>query len=396
MLKPAGIDANRTALCDATDAARGVLATIVLCGHFAQIFIIAGWPVDVFGLGAQLAVLFFFAISGFVIGGSLARHIERTGRADIVEFAKRRFFRIGPPLLAVFALILIIEALLVVSGALDRAARAGSHWGFQFDVVKSAASLLTLGAIGDLGGGLDGPLWSLRLEIRCYVSAAVLVWLFTSRAPLNRKALVLAGFVAYWYVGLFVHNGGIWNSALASLVAFAAGFLAYKWRSRLSALGPIGWTAACLIVGLSTIVISMSDAPAAVIFAQCSCGLGFVLLVVLMHDIPIRSRALAAMGSVSYTLYILHFPLLLAAFLIIMPLPHELYWPLAILAFGITAVVCYAAGLALERPSQQRRWLERRASLLAPAIRKAWLIGMAPVGARGNKKARPRGRSRAS
>lgn len=111
----------RPKLCDGTDATRGVLASIVFIGHVAQIFF-----EDSPGLGIapDLAVLFFFAISGFVIAGSLARHTGSSGTIDLTEFAKRRFFRIMPPLLATFVLIVVLEFALSSSGVVTDQTRA--------------------------------------------------------------------------------------------------------------------------------------------------------------------------------------------------------------------------------------------------------------------------------
>lgn len=79
-----------------------------------------------------------------------------------------------------FLIIAALEFVLVFSGILGEGRLTAGVYGYRMDWLRVAISLLTIGAIGDLGGGVDGPLWSLRYEIRCYLTAAVLAWLLTS------------------------------------------------------------------------------------------------------------------------------------------------------------------------------------------------------------------------
>jgi peptidoglycan/LPS O-acetylase OafA/YrhL len=344
----------RSKLCDGTDAARGVLASIVFISHFAYFFI---GDISALGVAGSLSVLFFFAISGFVISASLIRHTAQDGAVDLIEFAKRRFFRIVPPLLATFLLIEALELTLVFGGFIGQGREAAGIYGYHLNLFKAAASLLTLGAINDLGGGLDGPLWSLAYEIRCYVTAALIAWLLTSRAPNRRKAMAVMFLCAYWFVALFIRSEGP-LAQLPWLFSFAAGFFVFRYRSALDAMGWMG-TASALVFSAVACVIMLNWREVTPGLG-CVCGAAFAVLVLDLHGIAIKSRVLAALGATSYTLYIAHFPILLALYLMIKTAPAAMYVPLAAAAAVITAVACFALGRLVERSSAQLAWTERQ------------------------------------
>jgi peptidoglycan/LPS O-acetylase OafA/YrhL len=354
----------RPKLCDGTDAARGVLASIVFIGHVGQIFFGDFLGLDV---APDLAVLFFFAISGFVIAGSLARHTGPSDTVDLMEFAKRRFFRIMPPLLATFLLIVALEFALSSSGVVSDQTRAlnpnvpGVH-GYHLNLFKVAVSLLTIGAVGDLGGGLDGPLWSLRYEIRCYLTAALVAWLSTSRAATAQKATVVLILCAYWFVAFFIRNEGP-LSQLPYLLSFAAGFFVFRYRSALAARGPIVTASALVLASATSLVLFSAGHPQVVpswlLLVKCVCACAFALTVFVLHGVEIKSRVLAALGGVSYTLYIAHFPILLALYLFIKTTPGPMHGPLTAAAILATAVACFVLGRGVERSSAQLAWTER-------------------------------------
>lgn len=358
--------------CDGTDAARGVLAFIVFISHFVHFFV---GDVHALGIAGGLAVLLFFAISGFVISSSLSRHTAPSGAVDLVGFAKRRFFRIVPPLITTLFIIKTIEFTLVFGGVVDNGREAAGIYGYHLNLLKSAASLLTLGAINDLGGGLDGPLWSLAYELRCYLTAAVSVWLVASRARAERKAIVVAVLCAYWYVALFIKSEGP-VAQLPWLLSFAAGFIVFRYRNAIDMTGWVGTASAVVVsVGASLILSFSKDLSVdSFLLAQCLCGCAFAFLVFTLHGVAIKSRVLAALGATSYTLYIAHFPILLAFYLSIKTAPVFMYIPMSAAAGVITLLVCFALGRMVERSSAQLAWTERQLS---------WMRTMVAVGTPG-------------
>lgn len=348
---------RRPAKADGTDAARGILASVVFIDHFTQIFV---GDVYALGIAAMLSVLFFFAISGFVISDSLIRHTTQKGSIDLMGFAKRRFFRVMPPLMATFLLIVALELVLVLSGVLGPEGGMPGVYGYHLDLVKVAVSLLTFGAVGDLGGGVDGPLWSLRYEIRCYLTAAVVMWLLTSRAATRRKAIVFAGLCIYWFVALFIRNEGP-ISQLPWLLSFAAGFAVFRYRNVIAAAGSVVIVLSLALSGAACVLAISKGATNWYLFIVCLgiCGCAFAPVVLALHGVEAKSRVLAALGRVSYTLYIAHFPILLALYLLSKAAPAGMYVPLAAGAAFTTAITCFAMGRAVERPAAQLAWTQR-------------------------------------
>lgn len=356
----------RPKICDGTDAARGVLASIVVVSHFVHFFVGDFYPLSVAG---GLAVLFFFAISGFVISGSLVRHTTLSGDVDLMGFAKRRFFRIVPPLIATLLLIKLIELGLVFAGVVGDGREGAGIYGYHLSLPKSALSLLTIGAINDLGGGLDGPLWSLGYEIRCYLTAAAVAWFVTSRATPQRKAMVVAGLCAYWCVALLVRSEGPLPQ-LPWLLSFAAGFVVFRYRNATASAGR-AVTASAVVVAVGTCLIlafASGLSAASFLFVQCLCGCAFAVLVQILHGIAVKSRILAALGATSYTIYIAHFPILLAFYLCIRAAPTSIYVPLAAAAGVSTMLACFALGRTIERSSAQLAWTERQLSRIRTSV----------------------------
>jgi len=157
------------------DVLRGLLALIVCVAHSGNMHV--GDVSPYLGLSARLSVLCFFALSGFVIAGSLERNHEKNGWIDLRDFFLQRFFRVIPPLLGVFLLLVLVEIILNLGG-FTPAGHGGKMTDFHLNILKVTVSLFSLGAIGDLTGGLDGPLWSLRYEMRSYLTAGLLAWAF--------------------------------------------------------------------------------------------------------------------------------------------------------------------------------------------------------------------------
>lgn len=230
-------------------------------------------------------------------------------------------------------------------------------------------SLLTVGAVGDLGGGLDGPLWSLRYEIRCYLTAALVVWLSTSRAATARKAIVVLIMCVYWFIALFIRNEGP-ISQLPYLLSFYAGFLVFRYRSVLAARRSIVSASAVVLASTTSLIllsVGYAQMTSWILLVKCICACAFALAVFVLHGVQIKSRALSALGGVSYTLYIAHFPILLALYLFIKATSGTMHGALTAAAIFATAVACFVLGQAVERSSAQLAWTERQLLRIRPS-----------------------------
>ena len=256
----------------------------------------------------DLAVLGFFAISGFLI--------TRSGASGSVRaFLWRRALRILPA----FWVVLLVGALVVgpISYAASHDGLAGYwHLGAQ----GPAAYVLRNGALHSSDYGIDGvfvgsaygqvhgvdavngSLWSLFFEFLCYlgVAAAMALGLLRSRARRALPALLAVGLVVIQlapYVGVcarLVERVTIGSGGPELYLAFGCGAVAALFPERIRWSAP----AATLAVG----------ATAATLLADGFLGVGVVALsyavLAAAHLAPSWACRIRAVTDVSYGVYI--------------------------------------------------------------------------------------------
>ena len=180
------------------DTARLVLAAVVVAAHAYYVFIT---PLGYTALSlaaewmARYAVLCFFVISGLVIGRTL-----RSRRDGFVPFMIRRVGRIYPPLIASIVLVVAIAHALRWAGVPAGPLAGGGTMvnSFSYDLGSVALSLATFGFRGWLASEANAALWSLVIEMRCYVVAGLLAQTLLSRSLAGKmiSAIALLGVLA--------------------------------------------------------------------------------------------------------------------------------------------------------------------------------------------------------
>jgi peptidoglycan/LPS O-acetylase OafA/YrhL len=297
--------------------------------------------------GGFVGVDVFFVISGFLITGIIARGRDE-GRFSYLGFYLRRARRIVPAYLVVLtaiaalALWLELPQILTWNGAtLAVAALFVPNLGF-------------LRGFGYFTPGLQqNPmlhLWSLGVEEQFYLVWPLLLALL-SLAALRRFRLAAAVLLliaslaaAQWLVN---HDGSVWSFFLFPTRAWE--FLAGGLLSLAPRFAPRGLASANLsgAVGLVLIVASvalLNDAtPFPGLSAVAAClGAALVLWSGIGREpaatAVLRWRPAVAVGLVSYSLYLWHWPLLIFA--------HE-FAQRDLTLFEIVAVVAASAGLAV-------------------------------------------------
>lgn len=143
--------------------------------------------------GGSLAVIIFFAVSGFVISASL----DRSKR--LIDFVWRRALRLLPALMAVVLVSVFVIGPLFTS--LSSAAYFGQFRTWQY--LGNAVFLVQHDLPGvfsenTLPGGVNGSLWTLRWEVLSYAGLTVL-WIAALRrspvlAPVTAAAALLVGY----------------------------------------------------------------------------------------------------------------------------------------------------------------------------------------------------------
>ncbi len=255
--------------------------------------------------------MIFFVLSGFLITKSITGNIARNGSLKLFDYAIKRFTRIYPPLVFSFIIIagltLLSKQFFISSdGSLSTANGWVNRYGFNVDLFGYIPSaIMSNGFIGDISPKSNSPLWSLSIEVWYYVIAGMI---FN-----GRKELIIAG-LAIGYVGIsnnppFFYYSIIWMSG-AVLCLMHDGVIMLSRKVTSAA------TLCAVAYATYRIHIIYNDFDNTnLTFVNVSMGLFMAAALqktVIEHNF--RLSILPAMASFSYTLYIIHFPILLFIF----------------------------------------------------------------------------------
>lgn len=263
--------------------------------------------------GGYVGVDVFFVISGFLITGIIAREIDE-GRFSLLQFYERRARRIMPALLAVVAAVLVGAAVIYLPA--------------DFNLVPRSA-LASLGFVSNVlfftetgyfqGGAETKPLlhtWSLSIEEQFYLGFPLLLLLIARFMPTMRKVVVASVAALSFGLAVAMQNDGtgfaffmlptrVWELAAGALLAL--GLPAVQGRALRELLATCGLAA---ILGAATVYNSKTVFPG---LAALPPVLGAVALI---HCGPntavgrlLQSRVLVAVGLISYSLYLWHWPI---------------------------------------------------------------------------------------
>ena len=333
------------------DGMRGLAALVVAWAHVGELLGLALPP------HSELAVDFFFVLSGFVIAQAYEERLASS--MGLLEFIKIRVIRLHPLLMLGCAISLAVLAL-------DSASGNGNSPGSLAWAAIAAIFLIPLHSLDSPGAfPLDGPAWSLFAEYWVNILFALIAPFLTF---VRLRALMLLGILMLML--LFVLEGGIGNvwqtksvglSILRVTYPFFAGvMMSSLYRSGKLLLPTIPPLASLTL--LSAILLS----PAVkfdMAFEIAMIVLVFPLLVIASTNdrMPAAQHRLMLLGgALSYPVYTLHFPLALALF---MPFVGTGYSPaatvglLSIYMFGL----CGLSYLALRHFDEPvRAWLGTR------------------------------------
>ena len=308
------------------DTLRGLLAVYVALGHCRWLLWSGhaawlasgyqGWEIVPAYASAALrfgreAVMVFFVLSGFFIHYQAASQLSRDApaRMSAASFYRRRWHRLAPPYFFALAVTVALDAIgrtwwptlyLAQTGdaLLDQTFARG---GYSQASVLPAMALFPSSLGRDFGS--NGPLWSLAFEAVYYAIYPVWLWVRQRSAivafagiPIACLALVFVPFAA-WPMTVLVHYP-IWLAG-----AFMAEQLVSSRLTNRSMWLGLGM----FVAGMLLYWITASVLP--VLIAAGLYGVGAVLF---FSAVPLPRLSLATefFGIRSYTIYIVHFPLL--------------------------------------------------------------------------------------
>jgi peptidoglycan/LPS O-acetylase OafA/YrhL len=327
------------------------------------------YEMSISGLGVAL----FVVLSGYSLGLSVRRNGWRL-REGSRAFFRRRARRLVPPYLVALGLSLLLSATLLSE-------KTGTHW--DASVPFSATDVVShLLLFQDWVGNpytISHPLWSIAVTWHIYLAFPLMLWA-VRRYGLVRTTAVVLGFGSFVAVAtrtdahavLAVRTMELYGAFLVGLVALELirrdGLV--PWRGR-EVRPP--WTALAIVLGSwSGFVNDFNHAPLYI-------AMGALMVTVGTGGLkPVRalleSRALVWLGTVSFSLYLVHGPVVHLVWL-------ELLRPLglgvgeagtffALVALAVPASILTAWGFyaAVERRTLSSRSRARRdAEVHAPA-----------------------------
>ncbi|HEX5210692.1 MAG TPA: acyltransferase [Pseudolabrys sp.] len=300
------------ALSHLLNFSRGVAALLVLLFHIRTTLVVPyenlethGWlaravfSISTFG---HDAVIIFFVLSGYLVGGAVLR-MDMASSRDLWDYGIDRGVRIGPVLIAATIFAIVLQHLMPLSGCADNAVT----------IVGNALALQNL-AIRPLCNNL--PLWSISNEVAYYfvfpVIVAVATRVFSTRLTLALTAVVLIGVLSVGLTPLddtnIVIDVPFWLIG-AALWFVPARFRRLRWLALLALAG-------ALFFGrfeIGKTYFWLRDAYLAVAFS-------FLLVTFFNQPMPQASIRAAVAGraakwsrwlaDISFSLYVTHYPLI--------------------------------------------------------------------------------------
>ncbi|KQI67152.1 hypothetical protein AN189_16865 [Loktanella sp. 3ANDIMAR09] len=271
--------------------------------------------------GGFVGVDVFFVISGFLITGILVRELDE-GRFSLIDFYERRARRILPALFVVLAACIVVFWFLLLPQHYEVMGKAGiASLLFSSNIYFFRVDSAYFG-----NGAAVQPLlhtWSLAVEEQFYIVFPVLLWLIAAWRRTSRTLLVaglsLASFaLVVWMVprhpvaAFYLTPTRVWELGLGALLALGA-FPALRHRL----LAELVAAAGLIAIAWAVFTLDKTDPfPGLNALAPC---LGAVAIIwagqsqVTLTGRLLSTRGMVGIGLISYSLYLVHWPVLVAA-----------------------------------------------------------------------------------
>lgn len=263
--------------------------------------------------GGYVGVDVFFVISGYLISGLISEEITRTGNFNFRHFYIRRARRLFPALFMVIAATFAFGAFILTPEYLTLLAES-----VLASMVSCANFFFWQGSGYFEIGKQIRPLlhtWSLGVEEQFYLIWPLVLWIVLRRGRAVYSATILTVFVASFCVGLaffllpsavfYLLPFRMWEFALGAALVLGRSAEDRRWFNDLAYV-----VGAALVVGSAVFLTKDSLYPFYNALAPC-CGAALMIYSGNGARIaaPFRTAPLVAIGKISYSLYLVHWPI---------------------------------------------------------------------------------------
>jgi len=346
-------------------AMRAVFAFMVILSH--SFIIPLGLPLTAPGMQfidslAQGALDGFFILSGYMLTAGLLRG------QDLKSYSVARVLRIFPGMIAVILPLWLIAAPLLTSMNLAEYLGTMQTWVFPVLVIAQIDPQAGLPGVfaANPFQSLDGPLWTIRYELYCYLAAGGLAALGLWRSR-NGVVLIAVGAALFSIVHAAVGYTGPLDATIGAGARFGGAFMMGALLFALRDKVGLSLVPALLLIGVAVLA---QGTPAGMILKQLALAYGLLWLGFL--HIPGRlGERVRNLEDLSYGLYIIHWPIgqiavhlmpaiaPMALFGLMTALTLPLAWVLRVLvekpATALKgAITGWSPGLRAARPLQPR------------------------------------------
>ncbi len=289
---------NNRGLGPGFDFLRLALALSVVLFHSFQLSYGYTWQSGPFAAVISLIVPAFFALSGFLVAGSMVRvKLVRT-------FLLFRLLRILPALAVEITLSALILGPIVTSLPLREYFSDPQLSSYFANVVGFIHYRLPGVFLGNpVTGIVNGQLWTIPSELHCYVMLAVLMLLRVATRPRVTLAIFLAGAgleTVFAFLPGHVGDRRLFSSQELLILCFLCGNIFFLWRDHV----PARWY--LFVASAAVYVLLYNFAPVLSLLLGVVCATYFITFLGMqrMPRIPLLMG-----GDYSYGIYLYSFSL---------------------------------------------------------------------------------------
>lgn len=328
---------------------------------FAIILIVIYHYFSTFLPGGFIAVEIFFAISGFLIIGNLAKKYSEESKVKYFSFIKERLIRLFPSLFLCVLITLVIALLAnpdILAGIMGRTIAALTFSTNIFELVTGG------GYENFISPNLFRHTWFLAIEMQFYLLMPIIFLLIAKQFKETRNGLkasaVAFGFLGVVSICLMILFGGIlgatdraYFSLDTHMTAFCFGAMLgiinylYPRQRRLNkALPAIGIVVILAIMLILSYKVSYSNLATFYLVLPLGAVLSTILIACVLQlqseKAPGRLlKTLEYLGGTTFGIYLFHYPIfLLAGYILPASTPVWMYPVISIVLSFILTEIC--------------------------------------------------------